>query len=105
MKIHCLIENSFSHPNLVSEHGLSLLIEACGKRILFDTGASPAFAENAAIAEYECQFIAATQLEDGSWDIPWRWEKFPDEWAISKNWWKGEVILENLLYLKGFGKL
>ena len=48
MKIHCLIENSFSHPNLVSEHGLSLLIEACGKRILFDTGASPAFAENAA---------------------------------------------------------
>ena len=77
----------------------------CKPSQFFRSRNSEYFAENADIAEYECKFIAATQLEDGSWDIPWRWEKFPDEWAVAKNWWKGEVILENLLYLKGFGKL
>ena len=77
----------------------------CKPSQFFNTRDSEYYPENADIAEYECEFIAATQLADGSWDIPWRWEKFPDEWAISKNWWKGEVILQNLLYLKGFGKL
>ena len=67
MKIHCLIENSFSHPNLVSEHGLSLLIEACGKRILFDTGASPAFAENAAIKALDaCKYCDVPAFADDS---------------------------------------
>lgn len=47
MKIYVLIENTSSRPGLVAEHGLSLWVEACGRRILFDTGASSAFAENA----------------------------------------------------------
>ena len=38
-------------------------------------------------------------------DISWNWEAYPEEWVISKNWWKGQVIIENLLYLKGFGIL
>ncbi len=46
MKITCLIDNC-AVDALRSEHGLSLWIEACGARILFDTGASGAFAENA----------------------------------------------------------
>ena len=68
MKIHCLIENSFSHPNLVSEHGLSLLIEACGKRILFDTGASPAFAENAAKMGIDINTVDAAVISHGHYD-------------------------------------
>ena len=63
------------------------------------------YADNKDIAEYECDFIVNTQLSDGSWDIPWRWNDFADEWAISKNWWKGCNIVLNLLYLKGFGKI
>ena len=63
------------------------------------------YAANKEMAEYECEFIIKTQLEDGSWDIPWQWEDYPDEWAISKNWWKSHVIILNLLYLRGFGKL
>ncbi|MBR6571409.1 MAG: hypothetical protein IKK75_13245 [Clostridia bacterium] len=77
----------------------------CKPSQFFRTRESEYYAENADIAEYECAFIARTQLSDGSWDIPWRWQDYPDEWAISKNWWKGEVILQNLLYLKGFGKI
>ncbi len=63
------------------------------------------YPENKEIAEYECKYIADTQLLDGSWDIPWGWKDFPEEWAISKNWWKGHGIIENLLYLKGFGHI
>lgn len=60
------------------------------------------YEQNKEMAEYECEFIAKTQLEDGSWDITWNWEDFPNEWAVSKNWWKSTVIILNLLYLKGF---
>ena len=47
MKIVTLLENTTSRPDLQYEHGLSLYIEACGKKILFDAGASGMFAENA----------------------------------------------------------
>ena len=57
------------------------------------------------IAEYECDFIVRMQMEDGAWNIPWRWRDYPDEWAISRNWWKGTVVVQNMLYLKNFGKL
>lgn len=60
------------------------------------------YEDNKEIADFECEFIANTQLEDGSWPIPWNWEDYPEEWAVSKNWWKSIVIIENLLYLKGF---
>lgn len=62
------------------------------------------YKDNKDIAGYECTHIINSQLPDGSWDIPWGWDGFPDEWAISRNWWKGQVIIENLLYLKGFQK-
>lgn len=77
----------------------------CKPSQFFNTRNSEYYAENAEIAEYECAFIASTQLADGSWNIPWKWDAYPDEWAVAKNWWKGQVILENLLYLKGFGHI
>ena len=63
------------------------------------------YPDNRDIAEYECEFIQNTQLADGSWDIPWSWSEYPEAWAVSKNWWKGNNIVLNLLYLKGFGCL
>ena len=63
------------------------------------------YQDNKELADYECAFIVNTQLEDGSWDVPWTWNDFPDEWAIGKNWWKGIGIVLNLLYLKGFNVL
>jgi len=47
MKIICLIDNIASGPNLACEHGLSYYIEACGSKVLFDTGASGHFVQNA----------------------------------------------------------
>jgi len=61
--------------------------------------------ENREMAEYECWHIIRTQLTDGSWNIPWSWADYPDEWAVSRIWWKGTVAVGNLLFLKGMGKL
>lgn len=49
MKVIALIENTKleGREDLVAEHGLSLYIECNDKRILFDTGASEAFEQNA----------------------------------------------------------
>lgn len=64
------------------------------------------YPDNKEIADYECTHIINTQLPDGSWNIGWTWGgNYPDEWAISKNWWKCQWIIQNLLYLKGFGLL
>jgi len=50
VKIIALIENTRLEgaSELVAEHGLSLYVETREKRILFDTGASGSFADNAA---------------------------------------------------------
>jgi len=77
----------------------------CKPLAFLNTKDSEYYLDNKEIADYQCEYIINTQLEDGSWNIPWSWEDYPDEWAISKNWWKGQVIIENLLYLKGFGVL
>jgi 7,8-dihydropterin-6-yl-methyl-4-(beta-D-ribofuranosyl)aminobenzene 5'-phosphate synthase len=47
MKLITLIENAKVESGLKNEFGLSLYLEANDKKILFDTGSSSAFAENA----------------------------------------------------------
>lgn len=49
MKITTLLENTTVDPTLATDHGLSLLIEAEGKTVLFDTGPEALFMANAEI--------------------------------------------------------
>ncbi len=78
----------------------------CQPSCFISSNKSEYYPDNKEIADYECEHIIKTQLEDGSWGIGWNWgNNYPDEWAISKNWWKGQWIIQNLLYLKGFGLL
>ena len=42
-------------------------------------------------------FPPEAQLPDGSWEMPWGWGDYPEEWAVSQNWWKSHIIIENLL--------
>ena len=48
-KITTLVENAVYGRSLQAEHGLSLLIESEGYKILFDTGQSDLFIRNAAL--------------------------------------------------------
>jgi len=77
----------------------------CKPSQFFNTRSSIFYADNKDIADYECEYIIKSQLDDGSWNIPWDWNGYPDEWAISKNWWKGNGAILNMLYLKGMGRL
>lgn len=63
------------------------------------------YADNSRIADFECDFIIKTQKSDGTWNVPFSWAKYPEEWAVSKNWWRAWGIIENMLYLKGFDRL
>ena len=47
MKITALVENTTNNAALGTQHGLSLYIEANGRRILFDMGADDLFRKNA----------------------------------------------------------
>lgn len=76
----------------------------CKPSQLFMTRDSIFYPRNAEIAVYECEFITKTQLEDGTWSIPWSWDAYPDAWAVSKNWWKANGAILNLRYLRGMGE-
>lgn len=77
----------------------------CKPSQFFSSRASIFYTDNRAIAQYECDFIKRTQLDDGSWPIPWSWNDYPEAWAVSKNWWKSNGAILNLLYLKGMGAI
>ena len=63
-----LTENTCNRPELEAEHGLSLLIEAAGMRILFDTGASPLFASNATQMGLDLATVDMAILSHGHYD-------------------------------------
>lgn len=56
-------------------------------------------------ADFECEFILQAQLPDGSWPVTWNWADYPEAWAVSRNWWKADIIIKNMLYLKGFKRI
>lgn len=69
MKITTLIENkNTGNEMLLCEHGLSLLIETHGKRLLFDTGATGAFVENAAALGVDLGRLDAVIISHAHYD-------------------------------------
>lgn len=68
MKIHVLMENSASSDDYAAEHGLSLLVETAGRHILFDTGASAAFADNAEKMGVDLSRVELAVLSHGHYD-------------------------------------
>ncbi|MDF2803561.1 MAG: hypothetical protein K0S61_3464 [Anaerocolumna sp.] len=67
--------------------------------------ASIFYTDNKELTDYECEFITNSRNEQGIWDFAWEWGKYPKEFAISQNWWKASIIIENLLFLRNFAAL
>lgn len=68
MKITVLSENISENEDLKAEHGLSLYIETENKRILFDTGQSDLFYENAKKLGVDLERIDLLILSHGHYD-------------------------------------
>lgn len=63
------------------------------------------YADNAELAEYECDFIINSQQPDGSFNVTWQWYTEYKEFEVSANYWRAAIALKNMAYLKGYGKL
>lgn len=68
MKITTLVENTSCANAVGAEHGLSLYIEANGKKVLFDMGQSDLFAQNAATLGIDLSAVELAVLSHGHYD-------------------------------------
>lgn len=68
MRVVTLAENTSCRPSLPCEHGLSLYVEAAGKRILFDAGQTALYADNAAALGIDLSRVDLAILSHGHYD-------------------------------------
>lgn len=68
MKIQVLMDNVALSPEFSCEPGLSLLIESGGRKILFDTGITNAFADNAEIMGADLSAVDFAVISHGHYD-------------------------------------
>jgi 7,8-dihydropterin-6-yl-methyl-4-(beta-D-ribofuranosyl)aminobenzene 5'-phosphate synthase len=67
-RITVLIENTATREDLAAEHGLAVWVEREGRAVLWDTGASARFAENARTLGIPLEQAAAVALSHGHYD-------------------------------------
>lgn len=68
MIVWVLMENTACDARFHAEHGLSLYLETCGRKILFDMGQSAAFAENAHKLGVHLDAVDTAVLSHGHYD-------------------------------------
>lgn len=68
MRIHILNENTVYKRGFLAEHGLSIIIEAAGHKLLFDTGQSSVYVHNATKMNLAFSDIDAVILSHGHYD-------------------------------------
>lgn len=68
MKISVLAENTSSDVNIGCEHGLSLYIETCDHKILFDMGQTDLFYENAKKMNIDLSDVDIAVISHGHYD-------------------------------------
>ena len=68
MKITLLAENTSVSSEIGAEHGLSMYLETCGKKILFDMGQTALFAENAEKLGIDLAKVDFAVLSHGHYD-------------------------------------
>ena len=68
MKVVVLSENRTNRPECMAEHGLSVYIEAGGRKILFDFGASDIYMQNAKHMNIDLEQVDTAVISHGHYD-------------------------------------
>ena len=68
MKVTILTENTVYKRGFLGEHGLSMLLEAEGKRYLFDTGQTDVFLRNAERMKLDLEHLDGIIISHGHYD-------------------------------------
>lgn len=68
MKATILVDNKTERADCCAEWGLSILVESQGEKILFDTGTSPMFAENAKAMGLDLSDVSALVFSHSHFD-------------------------------------
>jgi hypothetical protein len=70
---------------------------------------SPFYSGNEDIVHKELDYLIETRPENGVWGITWHWYdnygKYPKEFAVSENWWKAELAIGKLKFLRNFDRI
>lgn len=83
--VSILMENSLvGHRGLEAEHGLSVLIEDEGHSILFDTGSSSLFLDNAKRLKKDLSKISSVVLSHPHYDHSGGFLSFADQWETER---------------------
>ncbi len=97
-KITILMENESAEDNLAVEHGLSLLIESGGYKILFDAGQSSKLIDNAKVLGVRLDDVDYLVLSHGHYDHTGGVEAFVNENS------KAKILYKNGLFAKRYNK-
>lgn len=70
----------------------------------------PSMVFNAENREFHTHFTEAIQQEqawlpsqageDGSWEISWQWGQYPESFAVAREWWKADHIVNYTRFLR-----
>lgn len=104
LKIATLIENNPDNEGfLLNEYGLSLYIEAYEKKILFDTGQSGSFIENAKKMNIDLSKLDYVILSHGHYDHTGGFKKLIENFGINFNIFVGQGFFEEKYILNSHG--
>lgn len=101
LKITTLVENTAGeHHALVSEHGISFLVEKDDRKILFDTGQSDAFLYNAMQLNIDMSKIDTVVLSHGHYDHSGGF-RYLSEVAEDYHVWMDEAFFDEKYGMRG----